>query len=149
MQYHHSSFQLRTSIEPIILHFIFNLSIIITSTILTPKMSGRVDVSGIDKVLLLSSLWARAKVVVCRSFDEQDAEAGFVQDGHFDCFCGRFLKCNLKGKKVDPWLYDHENGEGLFQWVVAEIREVYNNPPVHHMTTEGASGEAATDASSN
>lgn len=51
MQYHHSSFQLRKLIEPIILHLIFNLPIIITSTILTPKMSGQVDVSGIDKVL--------------------------------------------------------------------------------------------------
>ena len=112
-------------------------------------MSGQVDVSGIDKGLLLYSLWARTRVVVYRSFDEQDAEAVFVQDGHFDWFCGRFIGCNLKGKTVDPWLYDHENGEGLFQWVVAEIRGVYNIPPVRHVTTEGATGEAATDASSN
>lgn len=55
-------------------------------TILTPKMSGLVDVSGINKMLLLYSLWDRAQVLVYRSFDGQAAEAGFVQDGHFGYF---------------------------------------------------------------
>jgi hypothetical protein len=118
---------------------------------LTFKMSDKVDVSGIDKVQLLRGLWAKSPVSFwCRAngvyqdFDAEAAKKQFVElGGYYDYFCGRVIKCNLKGDTVDPWGYDRDNGDGAFQEVVTEIRERYNIPPV-----KASVDEAATDASS-
>lgn len=115
----------------------------------------KVDVSGIDKVLLLRGLWANSPVAAwCRlygvyeEFDEKAAKNDFVKfGGCFDYFCGRVIKCNLKEDSVDPWGYDRDNGEGAFQKVVTEIRERYHIPPVKPEPAEGATDEAATGAS--
>lgn len=120
----------------------------------------KVDVSGIGKVHLLRALWAKSQVSawcqihdVYEDFDERAAKKAFAEsEGSIGYFCGRVIKCNLKGDSVDPWGYDRDNGKGAFQKVVTEIRESCRIPPVKSESAEGAAegatDEAATDTSS-
>lgn len=118
--------------------------------------SVKVDVSGIDKVHLLRALWANSQVAawcqvhdVYEDFDECAAKKQFAEsDGSFGYFCGRVIKCNLTGDSVNPWGYDRDNGQGAFQKVVTEIREICRIPPVKPEAVEDATDDGATDASS-
>ena len=89
------------------------------------------DISGLDKVELLSQLWQNNKpasffktttLVMPPSFDRKRAEAAVTED-YIDYFCGRCIKCDLSGDTVNPWGYDRDMGQGSFDRVVSRMRE--------------------------
>ena len=91
-------------------------------------MSG-VDISNIDKVQLLRALWNESKTagffssgnMITPAWD--DSEASTAVKRYIDWFQGRVIKSDLTGNIVDPWGYDHDNGQGKFASVVASLRK--------------------------
>tara|TARA_B100000424_G_C22564604_1_gene319215 strand:+ start:113 stop:397 length:285 start_codon:yes stop_codon:yes gene_type:complete len=90
-----------------------------------------VDISGLDKDVLLQKLWENSKVagffamhnVPAPEWDLEAAKAELREDGYADYIKGRVMKVNIyKSDKVDPWLYDRDNGADEFQEVVNEMR---------------------------
>lgn len=120
-----------------------------------PDTPVEVDVSGIDKILLLHYLWADAPLApFCRDnemwflFDKEAAKEVFAKfDGNFDYFCGRAIKSHLKGDTVCPQRYDRYHGQGAFQMVVTELREDYGISPVIHKTAGRTTEKSDTDDS--
>lgn len=53
-------------------------------------------------------------------FNEEQAKKAVTQ--YIDYFCGRVIKSDLTGDKVDPRGYDRDNGQGAFQSVVDRLR---------------------------
>jgi hypothetical protein len=115
-------------------------------------MSEKVDVSGIDKGVLLAELFNRsagplgmgvfqagagpsvmtheqgreliAKAQAGHSEADVDRMFGTKSGLYFDYLYGRPLKVNLDGDQVDPWGYDRDNGgPGTFASIAAEVRE--------------------------
>ena len=89
-----------------------------------------INIQGIQKPLLLRFLWENSQTAVFFSmsgfpapaFDEQKAVNAV--NGYIDYFQGRVIKCDISGDTADPWLYDRDNGEGAFQRIVSQIRNV-------------------------
>jgi hypothetical protein len=92
-------------------------------------MAGAVDISGLDKVALLESLWDDAPCTGLFSkrfgrreeFDE--ARAKLVVKGFIRTFCGVKFMCDLSKDTADPSTYDRYAGQGAFAAVVAELRQ--------------------------
>lgn len=89
-----------------------------------------INISGIDKGMLLHSLWLgqvpagffSANSVLPPDFNEEKASQ-IAKSGYIDYYCGRAIKTNLSGDSADPWLYDRDAGKGEFERIVKEIRE--------------------------
>lgn len=88
-----------------------------------------VDISGLDKTLLLAVLWNNAKKQSAfdfsKSMPKQRAEELMAYAGdrpYFDWVDGRCLKIDLLGDAMDPRLYDRDNGEGAAARVVNLLR---------------------------
>ena len=90
-----------------------------------------VDISGLDKDVLLQKLWENSKVagffamhsVGAPEWDLEAAKAELHQDGYADYIQGRVMKVNIyKSDEVDPWGYNRDNGAGEFQKVVDEMK---------------------------
>lgn len=96
-------------------------------------MDNSIDISGINKGILLHSLW---KGQVTESFFgsnsvsppdfNEDQATKVAKAGYIDYYCGRAIKTDLSKDAVDPWLYDRDAGKGEFQRIVKEIRERMN-----------------------
>lgn len=93
-------------------------------------MSDSVDISGINKDLLLEKLWKAAKpgpvFAGPSEFNLEQAKSESSTYGRydFDYVLGRSFKVDLGYDTVNPWLYDRDNGSGKFQSVVDEIRTI-------------------------
>jgi hypothetical protein len=115
-------------------------------------MRETVDISGIDKGVLLAELFNRsagpmglgllqasagpdamthdqgreliAKAQAGQSEADHARMFGLDQGLYFDYLYGRPLKVNLDDDQVDPWGYDRDNGgPGTFASIVAALRE--------------------------
>lgn len=76
-----------------------------------------IDISGLDKASVLMALYAAAKpqgmgyLQFTPGFLERSvAEDLLKHDTYFDYLRGRVMKVNLAGDRLDPWLYDRDNG---------------------------------------
>lgn len=100
-------------------------------TIFRLIMSVRVDISGLDKVVLLEALWRRSKpaaffyisgVSPPEFYSKVARDDGQRCGWSFDYYAGRVMKCNLSGLSVDPAGYDRDVGAGAMQDVVSSLR---------------------------
>lgn len=92
-----------------------------------------VDVSDIDRKVLLKALWENAKPAaffnpipsLVPPYDENRALEEVDRDGYVDYACGRCIKSDVFGKSniIDPSLYDRDWGNGAFQNVVDKLRK--------------------------
>jgi hypothetical protein len=89
-----------------------------------------VDISGVDKMVLLRALWenqAKATFFAATGhqapgFSEHDARAGLAQGG-IDYLCGRAMKLSFEeNDMLDPVGYDRVAGKGTMERVVAQVR---------------------------
>src|SRR5437868_5478683 len=86
-----------------------------------------VDIEGIDKEKLLWNLWKNSKPALffivnkIEPTDYDQIKAKKAVDGYIDCFCGKFIRCDLSGNSVDPSMYDRDNGQGSLNKVVQSL----------------------------
>lgn len=92
-------------------------------------MSEMIDITGLDKAVLLAALYNRSKpqglgILHARPGDMTPAEATtHLSTGpYFDYLGGRVLKVDLGGDTLNPWLYDRDNGSGAAARVVEQLR---------------------------
>ena len=99
---------------------------------------SEIEISGVDKVLLLQELWNRQIVAsfynnmftswMTPKFDEFEAHKA-INGGYIDYFCGRCIKTDLRKNSVSPRLYDRDAGEGAFLRAVQAVRSASPNHP--------------------
>lgn len=100
-----------------------------------------IDISGLDKAALLAALWNNAAPPPGSSDSDSDSRPMTTEAAQsvllyrrvsdrqtgdevygFDYFSGRLLKVNLAGDRLDPWGYDRDNGQGLAERVIGNLR---------------------------
>jgi hypothetical protein len=92
-----------------------------------------VDISGIDKALLLAALtaYARGRGISCvyaathRRPDMDQVRQDIASrsgDLRFDTYLGRMIHADISSDAVDPTGYDRVNDRGAFAHVVAALR---------------------------
>lgn len=98
-----------------------------------------IDISGLSKGAVLAALWNNAADPP--GSDNRDAKPMTAESANgvflyrrnsadqsgdavygFDYFGGRILKVNLAGCEFDPWGYDRDNGQGLAERVIKQLR---------------------------
>lgn len=104
-------------------------------------MSHLVDTTGIDRAALLKALYDRAQPqglgflhnapgpmdleYAQRLLDDRKTELP-VGSGQWSCafdyLRGRVIKTDVLVNKIDPYLYDRDNGYGALAGVVASLR---------------------------
>ncbi len=93
---------------------------------------SKVNISNIDKDLLLETLWKRSfpasffnmSGIPPPPFDLDSAKSSLDPNGYADYICGRIIKTNIyESDDVNPRLYDRDNGTGAFQEVVDSLRK--------------------------
>ena len=91
-----------------------------------------VDISGIDKEILLEALWTRSTPAAFFSlngstpppFSFSAAKSELSNDGYADYICGRAIKTNIyQEDTIDSYMYDRDAGTGAFQEVVNQLRQ--------------------------
>tara|TARA_R110001599_G_scaffold5043_2_gene25446 strand:+ start:1666 stop:1998 length:333 start_codon:yes stop_codon:yes gene_type:complete len=103
-------------------------------------MRRHINISGIDKIVLLRALWKKQNSALFYAVMEKeppvfDSEHSKVVlqsgEGYVDYVCGRRIKTYIGGDEVDPTSYDDHShtGPGSFEKIVAELRndELRNN----------------------
>ncbi len=92
------------------------------------KMS--IDISGIDRDLLLEALWKGSFVasfykmagLPFPAFNINKAKSE-LRNNYADYICGKVIKADVYSKDtVDPTMYDRDNGQGAFQKIVNSLR---------------------------
>ncbi len=96
-------------------------------------MAQKVDIRGIDKVVLLYALWSNMEpskhfgpggtgfcMVPPPSFNR--SKAADAVKTYIDYYDGRCIKTDLSGDSVNPYLYDRDAGQGAFARIVAGFR---------------------------
>lgn len=91
----------------------------------------KVDITGIDKAVLLVALYEGAAVLGLGALDRNAGrrltveEAKAILEKHFriDYLWGRPIKVDLSKDLVDPALYDRDAGEGAFARIVDELKQ--------------------------
>ena len=89
----------------------------------------QVDITGINKITLLASLWSNSSPAgffknmpeMAPPFNLQAAQRD-VERGFIDYFCGRLIKMDLSGDTVDVFLYERDNGQGSVQQIVNNLK---------------------------
>ncbi|RAL08219.1 uncharacterized protein BO97DRAFT_417838 [Aspergillus homomorphus CBS 101889] len=79
-----------------------------------------VDIAGVDKILLLQTLWYSYIPTIMDKFDEDRAVEAVK--GPIDYFCGRPIKCDISGSMASPAGYDQYTQTGAFEAHVQAIR---------------------------
>ena len=99
----------------------------------------RVNISGIDKIVLLRALWEKQNSALfytlmdkeAPNFDNEEAKmilkAG--KRGYVGYVCGRRIKTHIMQDEVDPTCYDDDfdTGPGSFEKIVQELRNSVKN----------------------
>ena len=84
--------------------------------------NNSIDISDIDKDILLEELWKNSISLFDNSFNLIIAKSQ-MKNLYPDYICGRLIKCDIYNSNlVDPYLYDRENGKNSFKEVVETIR---------------------------
>jgi len=89
---------------------------------------SEVDISGLDKVVLLKALWQEQKPAAFFTITRfqapgfNDEEAAEAVKKYIDYFRGRAIKSDLSGDSVNPFGYDRDAGSGSFAKIVANIK---------------------------
>ena len=96
-----------------------------------------IDITGIDKAVLLAALYAAAKTqglgflhYTPGAMTHAEAKEYVTNTEpwlYFDYIKGRVLKVDLSADMLDPRLYDRDNGTGATARVVASIRKAEGN----------------------
>jgi hypothetical protein len=91
--------------------------------------STDIDITGIDKVELLTALWLNSKPAAFYTFNYQVDVPGFSKQEakeavkkYIDYFCGRCIKMDLSGDTTDVYSYERDFGKGSVAGIVAELR---------------------------
>jgi len=80
-----------------------------------------VDISGVDKVVLLRELWNNSKPAAFFTMNGippppfNETNAKFFVDKYIDYYDGRLIKTDISGDTANPSMYDRDNGSGSFQ----------------------------------
>lgn len=114
-------------------------------------MAGNVSIKDLDKAAVLAALYNRARPMgmgfmhfipgdmtleEARKFltvgdDGTQMFKGSGRPFYFDYLMGRCLKVDLNGDELDPCGYDRDYGEGAAEKVIAALRKVYGDLPIH------------------
>ncbi len=98
----------------------------------------RVNISGIDKIVLLRALWEKQNSALFYAVMEKESP-NFVNEhakvvlkageGYVDYVCGRRIKTYIGQDEVDPTCYDDDShtGPGSFEKIVQELRNRVKN----------------------
>jgi hypothetical protein len=89
-------------------------------------MQNTIDISKLNKAELLAALYNASHqqgmgFLQSRGtsfLTAKEAEELLKQQHYFDYLYGRVMKIDLSSDKLDPWLYDRDNGQGTAQLVV-------------------------------
>lgn len=90
------------------------------------KDKDECDISGLNKVDVLLALWNGASTnfwSVERKLTREDALLVLNKNPSIDYLGGKPLKVNLKGNTFNTYLYNRDNGAGLAQKIIAELRK--------------------------
>lgn len=99
-----------------------------------------VDISGLDKVLVLQILYNNARQIgngflveegkkkltlleAIKIFDDSSKH----NNRYFDYVNGRLIKVDLSKDEFDPFLYDRQYGEGKAQKLINLLKPLYPN----------------------
>lgn len=112
-----------------------------------------VDISGIDKRLLLKELWSQSKNASffgqygLKCDINEDKIDSYINDnidsyinGYIDYFCGRLIKSDLSGNMAESRFYDRDNGVGSFQSIVDRLRIPTDYIPTDYKPSFSKSG---------
>ena len=96
-----------------------------------------VDISGIDKIELLRSLWNNSVMNgFCLingyrypSFDVEKAKEAII-NGYIDKFNDRLIGTSLNEDYADSKRYDYYNGDGIFEEIVQRLRLKINKTDI-------------------
>jgi hypothetical protein len=93
-----------------------------------------IDISGLDKGAVLAALWNNAALPPTHARPNPRTRPMTEDEGHFavmvaitngdgfDYYEDRILKVNLGSDQLDPWGYDRDNGQGLAERVIKNLR---------------------------
>lgn len=89
-----------------------------------------VDIVGIDKEVLLESLWNNSKPIAFYRkykikppvFDIEKAMNQVQEDGYADYILGRLIKINLYENIVDPTFYNENIGQEKFHIIIKKLK---------------------------
>lgn len=90
---------------------------------------SKINISGLNKAEVLAALYNNSKpqgmgFLQYTQKDITTEEAAYLLDGgmtSFDYLHGRVMKVNLSGDKLDPFLYDRDNGEGAAERALSHL----------------------------
>jgi hypothetical protein len=90
----------------------------------------KVDISDIDKKVLLQALYTNAKplgmgilsYIPNHVLPDQEMES-ILAKGHIDYLHGRLMKINISKDSVDTSLYNEDNGKYAAERVIANLRK--------------------------
>jgi hypothetical protein len=92
---------------------------------------GSVDISGIDKRVLLKALWLNSEPAPF--FDRMNVRepkyyepTDDVLGEYIDYWCGRLIKTDISKNTAFSGGYDRDYGQGAFERVVRSLREKIN-----------------------
>ena len=99
-------------------------------------MNNRIDISGLDKAVVLYELYNNSHIQglgflqAVDNYTLDDARKDFEEspDKYFDYLHGRVIKVDLSGDSFDPYLYDRDNFEGAAKRVIDKLSS-YNPIP--------------------
>ncbi len=88
-----------------------------------------IDISKLNKASVLAALYNNSKQQGMgfmhtrgrTSMSVEEAAKELEETKYFDYLHGRVMKADLSGDKLNPWLYDRDNGEGAAQRAIATI----------------------------
>lgn len=92
--------------------------------------TNMVDIVGIDKEVLLESLWNNSKPIAFYRkykikppvFDIEKAMNQVQEDGYADYILGRLIKINLYENIVDPTFYNENIGQEKFHIIIKKLK---------------------------
>ena len=84
------------------------------------------DITGLDKVELLHALWVNTKPMCGKTWMPWDREMAIltVDRTPIGYFYGRYIKSDLMNDTVDTSAYNREHGEGAFERIVQQFRDM-------------------------
>ena len=90
-----------------------------------------VNIEGINKEVLLESLWNNSKPIPFYrkykvsppNFDINKAMKQVKEDGFADFILGRLIKINIQNNIVNPELYNENNGPGKLQHIIKNLKK--------------------------
>ena len=92
------------------------------------ESNGNIDISGLDKVVLLKALYERAKPLGSGFLQYtpaplSDEVAEKASKKYIDYLNGRVMKINISGDEVNTRLYNRDNGASAAEEVIQNIKD--------------------------